>query len=53
MIRPIKEEELKDFKFKEDKKCDNCETIGSYRTTDFYLCKKCMLDIVNLEVDDD
>lgn len=53
MTRAIKEEDLKDFKYKEDEICDNCDNVGSYRTSDFYLCKKCMFDIVRLEVEGD
>jgi len=52
-LRPVTKEDLKDWKYKDDRKCDNCENIGSYRTTDFYLCEVCMCDIVSLEVKED
>lgn len=52
-LRKLEKNDLTAFRFQEDKCCDNCQHVGSYRTTDFYLCEKCMFDIVRLEVSDD
>ena len=52
-FRKITKEDLEDYKYKEDEICDNCDNVGSYRTSDFYLCKECMFDIMSIEEGED
>lgn len=53
-LRPATEEDLKDFRYDLDEKCVVCDlddkiTIGSYRGSDFYMCKECFLKGVMFE----
>lgn len=56
-FRKATKEDLRNYKFKKDEPCACCplhdrETVGSYRTTDFYLCKRCFLESVVFEEED-
>ena len=42
-------EDLKELSFKEDKACDSCDAKGAYRTTEFYLCEECFIDMTTIE----
>lgn len=56
IFRKPTDEDLKDLRFKPDRKCSNCEYIkknnpkpGAYRTTEMYLCAPCYKEIVTIE----
>ena len=49
--RPITKDDLKDFRYDAKHKCDGCDTVGSYRTCDFWLCEKEMLEMCHVEIE--
>lgn len=55
-LRPLTDEEIEEYRYDPDKPCAACslkgkEVRGSYRTSEYYLCKKHMKE--NLRVEDD
>lgn len=41
--RLMTKEDLKFFKYDAERKCDSCDAVGCYWTTDFWLCEKDIL----------